>query len=289
MNSAVNPRPGIENDPVTGTTADGGYFAADYQTDEELARLRVLESLCDPWTIRFLDTVGVAPGWSCLEVGAGAGSVARWLADRVGPSGHVVAADLNPRFLDGLPASGIEVRRLDITADEIEPGRYDLVHSRALIMHLADPLAALRRMVFALRPGGWLAVEEPDYSTTTAVDRTHPLAAGYQDYLNSRTQFLAAAKVMDMDYGSMLPVHVDGLGLSEVVNEGRLTIERGGSPQARFLMQSFLQVDDLMVAAGVLTESVVSAARAALQDPTFAYRSAVMHKVWGRKPLSARA
>jgi SAM-dependent methyltransferase len=269
---------------MTDATGDGGYFAADYETDEELARLRVLESLCDPWTIRFLDAVGVAPGWSCLEVGAGAGSVARWLAERVGPSGHVVATDLNPRFLDGLSASGIDVRRLDITADDIEPGRYDLVHSRALVLHLADPVGALRRMVAALRPGGRLAVEEPDYSTTAPVDRSHPLAAGYAEYLNARTQFLAEANVMNLHYGSMLPVHVEQLGLTGVVNEGRLTVERGGSPQALFLMQSFQQVDDLMVVAGVLPESAVAAAWAALQDPTFAYRSATMHKVWGRRP-----
>lgn len=269
---------------MTDATGDGGYFAADYETDEELARLRVLESLCDPWTIRFLDTVGVAPGWSCLEVGAGAGSVARWLAERVGPSGHVVATDLNPRFLDDLSASGIDVRRLDITADDIEPGRYDLVHSRALVLHLADPVGALRRMVAALRPGGRLAVEEPDYSTTAPVDRSHPLAAGYAEYLNVRTQFLAEANVMNLHYGSMLPVHVEQLGLTGVVNEGRLTVERGGSPQALFLMQSFQQVDDLMVVAGVLPESAVAAAWAALQDPTFAYRSATMHKVWGRRP-----
>ncbi len=277
-----------ENGLVTGATGDGGYFAADYETNEELARLRVLESLCDPWTIRVFDTVGVAPGWSCLEVGAGAGSVARWLADRVGPSGHVVAADLDPRFLGDLPALGVEVRRLDITVDEIESGRHDLVHSRTLMLHLPDPVAAMRRMVSALRPGGWLVVEEPDYSTTAPVDRTHPLAAGYEDYLNVRTQFLAAANVMNLGYGSMLPVDVDQLGLTEVANEGRLTVERGGSRQAHFLIQTFQQVDDLMVAAGVLSETAVAAARAALEDPTFAYRSAAMHKVWGRKPVSAR-
>ena len=81
---------------------DGGrYFAADYEQSQERERLRRLEAMSDRTTIRALDTVGVGPGWHCLEVGAGGGSVARLLGERVGPTGRVVAADLDPRFLDG--------------------------------------------------------------------------------------------------------------------------------------------------------------------------------------------
>ena len=85
---------------MTTDAAEGGrYFAADAEADDELARLKLLEALCDPWTFRCLDGIGVRQGWRCLEVGAGAGSVVRWLSERVGSAGRVVAVDLDPRFL----------------------------------------------------------------------------------------------------------------------------------------------------------------------------------------------
>jgi len=80
------------------------------EADEELARLKLLEAVCDPWTFRHLDGIGIRQGWRCLEVGAGAGSAVRWLSDRLGVAGRVVAADLDPRFRGDLRAPNVEVR-----------------------------------------------------------------------------------------------------------------------------------------------------------------------------------
>ena len=66
---------------------------------EAPARLTALAAMFDPGTIRHLESRGVGPGWHCLEVGGGAGSVAAWLATRVGPTGHVLVTDIDPRFL----------------------------------------------------------------------------------------------------------------------------------------------------------------------------------------------
>jgi SAM-dependent methyltransferase len=150
---------------TTDAVEGGRYFAADAEADDELARLKLLEALCDPWTFRHLDGIGVRQGWRCLEVGAGAGSVVRWLSERVGPTGKVVAADLDPRFLGDISAGNVEVRRCDITQDDIEPASYDLVHCRALLMQMDDPADVLRRMATALRPGGWLVAEDGDFGT----------------------------------------------------------------------------------------------------------------------------
>jgi hypothetical protein len=65
--------------------------AAEEQTRERFA---TLPRLYDPGTIRHLEALGVGAGWRCLEVGAGGGSVARWLAERVGPIGRVLATDI---------------------------------------------------------------------------------------------------------------------------------------------------------------------------------------------------
>jgi hypothetical protein len=71
--------------------------------------------------------------------------VARWLAGRVGPTGRVVATDIDPRFLAGSELAGVEVRRHDIPRDLLETGHYDLVHCRALLMHLKHPALPVYR------------------------------------------------------------------------------------------------------------------------------------------------
>ena len=142
-------------------TVENRYVLGGVDAATEARRLALLEQRFDAGTIRRLGELGVIGGWRCLEVGAGHGSVARWLADKVGPSGSVVAADIDARFLTGLP-DNVDVRELDIRDQELEPD-FDLAHCRALLMHLPDPDAALARIVAALRPGGVLLVEEGDF------------------------------------------------------------------------------------------------------------------------------
>src|SRR5438128_259334 len=116
------------------------YFAADTEDAFERERLGYLRQMCDPVTMRRLEALDVAEGWRCLEVGAGDGSVACWLAARVGPQGRVVATDINPRFLHNLAVPNLEVRHHHIVNDDLERAHYDLVHCRAVLGHLAQPM-----------------------------------------------------------------------------------------------------------------------------------------------------
>ena len=75
------------------------------------ARLTALAAMFDSGTIRHLEDRGVRPGWHCLEVGGGAGSIAAWLAARVGPTGRVLATDVDPRFLERIDLPNLEVRQ----------------------------------------------------------------------------------------------------------------------------------------------------------------------------------
>ena len=268
---------------TTDAVEGGRYFAADAEADDELARLKLLEALCDPWTFRYLDGIGVRQGWRCLEVGAGAGSVVRWLSERVGSAGRVVAADLDPRFLGDLVAPNVEVRRCDITQDDIEPASYDLVHCRALLMHMDDPADVLRRMAAALRPGGWLVAEDGDFGIVESLDPAHPLAEAFHSCFRARIEFLSATNVMDLRYGRVLPVHMESLGLIELGNEAGTRVEHGGSAFSCYLVQSGQLIDDAIIAKGVLAESEVVDYRRALEDPAFMYRGALMQSVWGRR------
>jgi SAM-dependent methyltransferase len=263
-----------------------GYFAAHAEASDELARLRLIEAELDPHTFRHLEAIGVGAGWRCLEVGAGAGSVVRWLSHRVGRAGRVVAADLDPRFIGNLREPNLEVRRCDITRDDIEPARYDLVHSRNLLMHLDDPADVLRRMAAALRPGGWLVAEEPDNDCVESVDPAHPLAEVFNACWRTLIEFLVTAGTVNMRFGKVLPGLMDSLDLIELGNEAVSRVYRGGDPWSRFWIQTWERFDDVVAAEGVLTESDVADMRRAFEDPTFAYRAYLVQSVWGRRPPS---
>jgi SAM-dependent methyltransferase len=269
---------------VTEPAGIAGYFAANAEAGDELARLGLIEAECDPHTFRCLDAIGVAAGWRCLEVGAGAGSVVRWLCGRVGPTGQVVAADLDPRFLGDLREPNVEVRRCDITRDDLEPSFYDLVHCRLLLMHLQHPADALRRMAAALRPDGWLVTEEPDNDVAEAIDRAHPLAETFDRCYRKRIDWSPTVGHFDLRFGKVLQVYMDALGLVEMGNEGFARIFHGGDPFSRMWIQTWQRIDDAIVAQGVLTESEVADMRRAYQDPTFMYRGPLIQTIWGRKP-----
>jgi hypothetical protein len=76
--------------------AETRYVFDNAATAETGLRFAGLEATFDPSTISYLTGVGVTYGWACWEIGAGGGSIARWLAERVGPTGSVLATDIDP-------------------------------------------------------------------------------------------------------------------------------------------------------------------------------------------------
>ncbi len=96
-------------------------------------------------------------------MGGGGGSVAAWLCDRVGPTGGVLATDLDTRFLDALDRPNFQVLRHDIVHDPLPAEAFDLVHTRLVLGHLPNRAPALDRMIAAPKPGGWLVLEEMDF------------------------------------------------------------------------------------------------------------------------------
>jgi SAM-dependent methyltransferase len=261
------------------------YLAKDSPDAFERERLSLLTQVADPITRRRLTDLGVGPGWRCLDVGAGAGSVARWLAARVGPEGRVTATDLSPRFLGGHGLRNLEVRRHNILEDDLEAAHYDLVHCRALLMHLPDPTRALRRMAAAVRPGGWLLVEEAGGSASyEAVDPEHARAAGFDRSSRSLRAALKAAGIMDLDFGRRLPALFEELGVRDLGHEGVTVIGRGGDPIARFSQMTDELLRERFVAAGVLTEADFDGLHRAYDDRSFWYVGYTLFGAWGRRP-----
>src|SRR6516165_12269207 len=109
-----------------------GYrLAARGRQEAEDDRLSLLERIFDPLSRRRRELV--RPGWRCLEVGAGRGSIAVWLAKQVGENGLVVATDIDVTYLQRLDVPNLEVREHNILTDPLDalgPGSFDMVSLR---------------------------------------------------------------------------------------------------------------------------------------------------------------
>ncbi|MEV5538172.1 methyltransferase domain-containing protein [Saccharopolyspora shandongensis] len=136
----------------------------------EHARLENLASLYDPGTAAICDQLGVTAGWRCADLGAGTGTVVKILADRVGSEGEVLAVDADTRFLEPLAGGPISVLAADVTSEPLPANRFDLAHSRLLLEHLPAAETVIESMAKAVRPGGWVFVEDLDWTTAMAVD-----------------------------------------------------------------------------------------------------------------------
>jgi 2-polyprenyl-3-methyl-5-hydroxy-6-metoxy-1,4-benzoquinol methylase len=261
------------------------YFAREADAGDERARLDLVQSENDRRTAQLLTAIGIAPGLCCLEVGAGSGSIARWMAGQVGDTGRVVAVDIDTQHLNDLGTlPNVEVRNLDITQSELEPDSYDVAHCRLLLTNVSDPAAALAQMVRSLRPGGWLLTEEVDNSCARAVDDSHPLAEAWTSLFHRWSDYMREAGIIDTAIGRSLPSLLESAGLVNVENEGFSRICRGGDPMALIWVQSMEYTNPRLLSEGVLSEADVETLRKAYLDPTFAFRNPFMQTAWGKKP-----
>jgi SAM-dependent methyltransferase len=261
---------------ATHPAEQASWYAWGNGWDRAQRRLRLLESWADAGTIRRFDAIGVAPGWSCLEVAGGGGSVARWLRDRVGPTGRVVATDLDTRFLEGIESSGLEVLRHDVRAQSLPTG-FDVVHTRALLMHLPERERVLDELVRAVAPGGWLYVEDPDL---------FPMMSFGSDAYATAWRIIGADTTpvtgLVTDWARHLPEHLASRGLVDVVATADTRFFNGGSELAEWVALTWQQAVE-QLKPGATEMAALSRAQRELADPGRWFTLPAIVAAWGRK------
>ena len=257
-------------------------YVFDNAHGETRERFPALSDLYDDETIRCLQAIGVASGWQCLEVAAGGGSIAQWLAGQVGTSGRVLATDLDTRFLESLADPALEVRRHDIVRDPLPDPAFDLVHARLILVHLPERELALAKMVGALKPGGWLVCEEFDSLSMPADPALHPDECALK--AQAAMQRVMAARGANTRYGRDLTARMRALGLVDIRAQGRMAMWQGGSAGARLFRANFEQLREELLRTGLLTQAEFDDDLARLDDPRTLFPSPVMWTVCGRKP-----
>jgi SAM-dependent methyltransferase len=225
------------------------YVFSDVNHERELQRLREIEAIFDEDSHRVLLEAGVAQGSHCLEVGAGAGSIAYWMSDVVGPGGRVVALDVNTQWMAGAGRANLEVRQDDIRSYDANE-TFDIVHARYVLLHVADFRRALERMVSSIRPGGWLVLEEPDFTAARCALGPSSLAAAFER-VHRAIQRMYAMRSMDPAFGFHLPRYLADAGLATVQVEHDAPIVRGGSGVPLMMRRSAEQLREKYVATGV--------------------------------------
>jgi ubiquinone/menaquinone biosynthesis C-methylase UbiE len=266
------------------------HYIFDNAGQQAKQRFDSLETNYDPWTIRHLKATGIGPGWQCWEVGGGGGSIASWLAEQSGPLGHVLVTDLDPRFLvenAALAHPHIEIQRHDIGADPPPAQQFDLVHARLVLIHVPARELALQQMVVALRPGGWLVVDDFD---TTLVKVGYPTAeasagALLEKVYAAQNQLMAARSgVESLTWGRSLYQRLRAQGLVDVGMEGALFLREGGSPGARGFVANFEQIRQEAISRDLVTAEEMDQALTLLEDPQVVVGAPVMFTAWGRRP-----
>ena len=243
----------------------------------ERFRLQMLQEFHDPLSVRQLDTIGVGEGWRCLDAGAGAGSVTQMLSARVGPTGSVLAIDLDTSLLEEIASDLVEVRCHDLLRDPLPANSFDLVHARLLLMHLPARREALRRLVAAARPGGWVAAVDPDFTTVELAPTNLAWEATWSVFLDA-----LVAGGWDPRYGRRLCGDLRAAGLVEVEARHVAGSGPGGTLVMRLLSLTIERLRERMVDLGASSDEI-GAARRMLEDPANTISSQTTYLAHGRR------
>jgi len=256
------------------------------------ARMAALAAQHNDATFRYMEKCGIALGWNCLEIGAGDGSVARWMAARGGPAGFVLATDIDPRFVlqegSANPAN-MEVRVHDIVTDGLPEGAYDLIHARLVLIWLPARLTVLDKLVKALRPGGWVMIEDYDALVPPELAAPNPTAAAKFAKMNDALLELMTRSGLDPTYARELHHRLRERGLMQVESHAAIATFAGGSPGADLQQANFRQVHKAAIEAGLVSEAEFEEAMLLLSDPQFTAFTPTMFSAMGRKPETPRA
>ncbi len=237
-----------------------------------------------------LDRVGVAEGWRAIDLGCGPSGILDLLADRVGPAGQVVGPDFEPanvalarEFAAQRRLANVEVMQGDAHRTGFPSASYDLVHARTLLINIPDPAAVVAEMVRLARPGGWVAVLEPDGGGSVCYP-AHPAWDRLTQIFFSAQQVDGA----DTFIGRRLPELLRQAGLADIGVEAKADIYPAGHSRRTIRADLVRSMRPKILAAGIASEreldEVDQAVRKHLSDPGTLMLPHLLFLAWGRKP-----
>jgi ubiquinone/menaquinone biosynthesis C-methylase UbiE len=136
--------------------------------ENEIARLEIQSAFFEPLTRQTLLKAGIKKSMRCLDVGCGAGSVTRILAEMVGKKGRVTGTDVEEKYLQYCrnyrSQPNMNFMQDDISNSRLAKESFDAIYSRFMFVHLKDARKAIHSMKQLVKKGGSIIIEELDHA-----------------------------------------------------------------------------------------------------------------------------
>lgn len=257
------------------------YIFDNTSEEREFQRLQLVEAANDSTTIRLLEETGIQPGWQCLEVGAGAGSILRWMGSQVGPTGLAVGVDKKIAYLHKVDSPPVRIYQGSFLEVPLEPS-FDLLHSRYVLIHNQEERAILGKMYALLKPGGWALFEEPDFTSATLPE---PEQKTPQGRVNRAMCQMFINLGLDPAYALRLPHKLQEAGFHIVRAQSLMHLCPGNSPMAKVMAESALVLEQEYSKTGLCSPKDIQVYVRLSQDSTHwaLYHSTT--SVIARKPI----
>lgn len=233
--------------------------------DGRAERLRLLADAFDPGTLRWLSG-RVRPGNHCLVLGAGTEPIVRWLEEAVGCDGRVSRIDTNPSSWCQVSSESPQIPASVIRDLANGLGAFDLVHARFALVHARNKDEILAALVAAVKPGGLLVLEEPDFGSARALTGPEKLRQSFNN-VQSAMELVFASLGFDHALGSRIPALLLQHGFRNVAIENDAAIVPGGSPLAEVMAMSATELATAFVATGFASLNDIERYRAFATDP----------------------
>jgi SAM-dependent methyltransferase len=267
------------------STSYSGHYPIERRRGE-IERLHIQAAAMAPDTEVMLNRIGVGEGWSCLDIGCGPRGITDLLSQRVGVSGHVVGLDMDLQFLEAARASAptnVEFRQGDAYKSDLPADSFDLVHIRFVASTAGHPELLLKEAIRLARPGGIVALQEPDGSTL----HCYPPHSAWE---RLKTALLGAFSGVgaDLQLARRLYSIVRQTGLEDVQYRPFLIGVRSVDPMVDYLPSTVESLRSTVIRLGYLTESdfadVLADCREHLRQPDTTFTMYTVAQVWARKP-----
>lgn len=254
-----------------------------------VSRLDLLERIFGPATRQLLSAAGLCPGMRVAEIGCGIGFTAQWVSTQVNPGGSVTGVDSSSDQLRIAEKSAAEAGITNLLFREsnayetgLPQDSFDLVYSRFLLCHLADPAKALAEMNSLLKRGGILVCEDHDDGGVF----TEPTTNAYQRLVQI-SNAVNRSHGLDSYIGLKLPRLFRDVGFSRPeVKVNQIGLLRG--EEKRFWELTLREAAPAILAAHASTseelDAICEEIRKIAQDESILLMLARVTQVWARKP-----
>lgn len=207
----------------------------------------------------------------------------RWLSAQVGPTGQVIATDLDVSWATELAGTDVDVKRHDVGTEPAPAQGLDLIHARLVLVHVPDRARALANMVGALRPGGWLVVEDADPALQPlgCLESDRPEQA-LANRLRDGFRRLLAARGVDLAYGRKLPRLLREAGLANVRADATFPVASPAGAQLELATTALLA--DQLIDIGCATRAEIDQHLATVAAGVIDLATSPLVTAWGQRP-----